>query len=147
VKDYVDLSQGPLPRLEEKEGAPFWEGTRRGEIRFPKCRSCGRFHWYPCQLCPFCHSSDIGWQAVTGQPKVWSWTCHKWNIGPIFALRGPYIVALVEFDDTPDVRLATNLVECKPEEVYIGMPLEALFQQVDDKLTMLFFRPMKDRPL
>ena len=142
MKEYIDFSKGPLPDVEDKEGAPFWEGTRQGEIRFPRCRSCNRFHWYPCVLCPFCHSSDIEWQAVTGQPKLFTWTYVRWDLGSLFQVQGPYIVALAEFDDAPDVRLVANLVDCQPDEVYIGMPLEVVFQQVNDKLTMPLFKPM-----
>jgi uncharacterized OB-fold protein len=144
VKEYIDFSKGQLPNVESKEGAPFWEGTRQGEIRFPRCCSCNRFHWYPCVLCPFCHSPDIEWEAVTSQPKLYSWSCVKWNLGSLFDIQGPYISALVEFDEAPGIHLVTNLVDCQPEEVYIGMPLEAVFQQINDKLTMPLFKPIKN---
>jgi uncharacterized OB-fold protein len=144
LKEYVDFSNGPLPDVDNEEGAPFWEGTRKGELRFPQCRSCQRFHWYPCVLCPFCHSPDIEWRAVTSQPKVYTWTCVRRPLSPLFAIRGPHIVALVEFDEAPGLYLVTNLVGCQPEEVYIGMPLEVVFQKVNDKLTMPLFRPVKD---
>jgi uncharacterized OB-fold protein len=145
VKEYVDFSRGPLPDTTYGEGIAFWEGTRQGELRFPRCRSCHRFHWYPCVLCPFCHSEDIEWQAITSQPKVYTWTCVRRPLSPLFAIRGPFIVALVEFDEIQDIHLVTNLVDCQPEEVYIGMPLEVVFQKVNDKLTMPLFRPIKDR--
>lgn len=143
IKEYIDLSKGLLPDIEDKEGIAFWEGTRQGEIRFPKCRSCHRFHWYLCVLCPFCHSPNIEWQTVTSQPKVFTWTCVRWKLGPLFDIQGPYIVALVEFDEAPGLYLATNLIGCQPEEVHIGMPLEIVFQRVNDKVTMPLFRPRK----
>lgn len=144
MKEYIDFSKGPLPDVENKDGAPFWEGASQGEIRFPRCRNCNRFHWYPCLLCPHCHSSDIEWQAVKSQPKLFSWTYVRRSLGPVFAIRGPHIVALVEFDEAPNVHLVTNLVDCQPEDLQIGMPLEAVFQKVDDKLTMPLFKPLKD---
>jgi uncharacterized OB-fold protein len=52
---------------------------------------------------------------------------------------------MVEFDEIQDIHLVANLVDCQPEEVYIGMPLEVVFQKVNDKLTMPLFRPIKDR--
>ena len=146
MKEYIDFSKGPLPDVDNKEGAAFWEGTRQGELRFPRCHSCNRFHWYPCVLCPFCHSPNIEWQAIKSQPKVYTWTCVRRPLGPLFAIRGPHIVALVEFDEAPGLYLVANLVGCQPEEVYIGMPLEVIFQRVNDKLTMPLFKPIKDMP-
>jgi uncharacterized OB-fold protein len=141
MKEYIDFSKGPLPRVDYSEAAPFWEGTRQGEIRFPKCQDCGRFHWYPCVLCPFCHSSNIKWEALHSQPRLFTWTQIQWNL-PIVTIRGHLIVILVEFEEAPELYLVSNLVECKPEDIHIGMPLEVVFQKVDDKLTMPLFKPM-----
>lgn len=147
MKQYIDFSKELLPIVEDQETRPFWEGTRQGEIRFPKCRICQRFHWYPCVLCPFCHSPEIEWQALTSQPKLFSWTCVRRPLGSLFAIRGPYIVALVEFDEAPHLRLVSNIVDCLPEDIYIGMPLEVVFQQVNDKLTIPLFKPRKEKSL
>ena len=54
-------------------------------------------------------------------------------------------MALVEFDEAPELYLTTDLVECRPEDIYIGMPLEVVFQRVNDRLTMPLFKPMKVR--
>lgn len=143
MKEYIDFSKEPLPDVEYSDGAPFWEGTRQGEIRFPKCQECNRFHWYPAVLCPFCHSSNIKWQALTSQPRLFTWTYVIHRNLPIVAIRGPLIVILVEFDEAPDLYLTSNLVDCQPDDVYIGMPLEVIFQRVNDKLTMPLFKPMK----
>ena len=139
--EYIDFSKGPLPDVDDKEGAAFWEGTRNEELRFPRCRSCNRFHWYLCSLCPFCHSPDIEWKAITCQPKLWSWTYVRWPIGRLFDIHGPYILILVEFDEAPGVHLVSDLVDCQPEDVYIGMPLEVIYQRINERVTMPLFRP------
>jgi uncharacterized OB-fold protein len=145
MEKYIDFSKGPLPDLEDSEVAPFWEATRQGEIRFPKCLKCNRFHWYPCVLCPFCHSSDIEWQAVKGKAKVYTWTHVRWDLGPLYHAQGPYIVAYVEFSDAPGAHLVTNLVDCKPEDAYIGMPVEVVFQQINDEVAMPLVKPVSDK--
>ncbi len=144
MKEYIDFSKGPLPDVGDSEGAPFWEGTRRGEIRFPKCQDCNQFHWYPCTLCPFCHSPNLKWQALTSQARLFTWSYVNWNL-PAFGIRGPYIMVLVEFDEAPGLYLTSDLVECRPEDVTIGMPLDVVFQRVNDKITMPLFKPVKDR--
>ncbi len=144
MKQYLDFSREPLPDVDWKEGAPFWEGTRLGEIRFTKCGDCNRFHWYPCTVCPFCYSSNIEWQALTSQPKLFTWTYVNYKL-PIVTIRGPLIVILVEFEEAPGCYLTSDLVECRPEDVYVGMPLEVVFQKVDDKLTIPLFRPLESK--
>jgi uncharacterized OB-fold protein len=143
VKQYIDFSNGSLPSVEAYESAPFWEGTRQSEIRFPKCQVCNKFHWYPSTLCPFCHSPDIKWQAIKSQAKLFTWAYVKWNL-PAFGIRGPFIMVLVEFDEAPGLYLTSDLVECRAEDVRIGMPLEVVFQQVNSEITMPLFKPMKD---
>jgi len=44
------------------------------------------------------------------------------------------------------LNLVTNLVDCQPEVVYIRMPLEVVFQRVNDKLTIPLFKPIEDTP-
>jgi len=54
-------------------------------------------------------------------------------------------MVLVEFDEAPGFYLTSDLVECRPEDVSIGMPLEVVFQRVNDKITMPLFKPTDDR--
>jgi uncharacterized protein len=144
-----DFSKGPTPDVEDRETMGFWEGTRQGEIRFPRCQKCHRFIWYPTVLCPNCHSSDIKWTALTSQPRLFTWSQVRWNLAPaylpeFYSSRGYYIVALVEFDEAPSARLPTNIIDAQPEELRIGMPLEVAFQKVNDKITIPLFRPKKN---
>jgi uncharacterized OB-fold protein len=51
-----------------------------------------------------------------------------WMPGPEL----PYVVAIVEIDEDPTVRLTTNIVGCAPEEVQIGMPVRVAFEHHPD---------------
>jgi uncharacterized OB-fold protein len=73
---------------------------------------------------------------------LFTWTYVRWDFGPLFNLHGPYIAALIEFDEAPNLRFATNLVDCKPEDLQIGMPLEVVFHRVNDKIVMPLFKPV-----
>ena len=65
-----------------------------------------------------------------------------WNVGK--KSDEQRIVALVEFDEAPDLFLATNIVDCEPGDIYIDMPLEVVFQRVNDVVTMPLFKPVKN---
>jgi uncharacterized OB-fold protein len=50
----------------------------------------------------------------------------------------PYVVAIVEIDEQPDLRLMTNVVNCDVEKVRIGLPVRVTFEQHDDIWIPLF---------
>jgi uncharacterized protein len=50
----------------------------------------------------------------------------------------PYVIALVELDSAPEVRLMTNIVECEPALVTVGMPVEVTFERCGEMYVPLF---------
>jgi uncharacterized OB-fold protein len=50
----------------------------------------------------------------------------------------PYVIAFVEVDEDPTIRLCTNLVAVAPDDVEIGMRVEVTFEQTDDGWIPLF---------
>ena len=52
----------------------------------------------------------------------------------------PYNVAEVELDEGP--RLMTNLVGISNDAIKAGMPVEIVFDDVTDELTLAKFRPI-----
>jgi uncharacterized OB-fold protein len=47
----------------------------------------------------------------------------------------------VELDE--GVKMLTNLVECRPEEAKIGMPVEVVYEDVTPQVTLAKFRPAR----
>jgi uncharacterized OB-fold protein len=50
----------------------------------------------------------------------------------------------VEFEDAPGIRLVTNIIRCKPEEVYVSMPVEVIFLEINKLFTMPVFKPVHE---
>lgn len=117
------------------EFAGFFEAARRRQLAFPRCEDCGRFHWYPMKACPHCRSRRVAWQPVAGGGSLFSWTVVRHAFDPAYKDRLPYIVALVEFDDAPGIRLVTNL-EADPAVLTIGDSVTPVFHP-DGKVTFL----------
>jgi uncharacterized OB-fold protein len=63
---------------------------------------------------------------VSGRATVAAFTINRQNWIPGF--EPPYVVAIVELDDEPDVRLITNVVGVPIEDVGIGMAVEVFFE-------------------
>jgi hypothetical protein len=72
-------------------------------------------------------------EATSGLGTVFTFTINRYPYNP--AVPNPLVIAIVELDDQPDLRLATNIVGCDPEEVTIGMAVQVVFEQHED----LFF--------
>lgn len=118
----------------------FWDAAASGELQFPACRSCERFHWYPMSRCPHCGAADIYWKAVDPVGSLYSWTIVSRAFDAAFANRTPYIVALVEFSGAPGVRLITNLIDIGANEIDFGMSVSPAFDLYDRANPRLMFR-------
>ncbi len=123
----------------DAESEPFWAGTKERKFLIRHCRACGRNHFYPRHYCPHCWSDQCDWQPASGRGRVYSYTVIHHNDVPPFKDMLPYIVALIDLDE--GVRVTSNLVECTPEVVHVGMPVEVIYEQVTDDIALPQFRP------
>jgi len=129
----------PLP-IPNEDTKPFWDSLREHKLRMQRCSQCGRFRFPPCVICPYCVSPYSEWIEVRGKGKVYSFTVVHHAYTPAFEDALPYVVAVVELEE--GVRLVTNIVGCKPEEVKIGMDVEATFEDVTTEFSLHRFQPM-----
>ena len=112
-----------LPRpVPEPDGlsAPYWEGTRRGELRVQRCRACRAWQWGPEWICHACLSFDLAWEAIEGRGTIYSWERVWHPVHPALKDAGPYIVVLVELPHAGDIRMLGNLLGDPQQEVRIG---------------------------
>ena len=61
--------------------------------------------------------------------------------GTIQGLQGgpPYVVALIEMEE--GVKMMSNVVDVDPNEVFIGMDVQVVFNDVTDEVTLPKFKP------
>ena len=52
----------------------------------------------------------------------------------------PYTVALIELAEGPT--MMSNVVQCDPENVVVGMPVTVVFEDWSDEVSMPKFRPL-----
>jgi len=129
------MSARPLPVLTTSTRV-FWTGGREGRLMIHRCQGCGYWVHPPAGFCPRCEGRDVVAEAASGRGTVASFTVNHQRWEPDLPV--PYVLALVELDEQADVRLATNVVNCPPESVSIGMPVEVLFEQNEDVWVPLF---------
>jgi len=125
---------------------PFWEGLKRHEFLLFRCQTCGAWYWPPA----FCRNhaneplfGNLAWEPASGKGKVFAFNIHYRAFHPGFAQDIPYVYALIELDEGP--MFGTRIVGCDPKEVYIGMPVEVLYEDITDRFTLPYFRPTSNR--
>lgn len=131
----------PLP-IPDEDTKPFWDSLKEHKLRIQLCSQCGRFRFPPRVICPYCMSLDSKWIEVKGKGKVYSFTVVHHAYTPAFEDALPYTVAIVELEE--GVRLVTNIAGCKPEEVKIGMDVEATFEDVTPEFSLHRFQPVTE---
>jgi len=130
----------PLPAISPLN-EPYWYGLKRHELQLPRCHECGTI-WYPPSLfCPGCWSRNFAWQKLSGRGKVNSWVVFHQAYFPSFTDDVPYNVAEVELEEGP--RLLTNLVAVDNDDITMDMPVEIVFDDVTDEVTLAKFRPIR----
>jgi uncharacterized OB-fold protein len=125
----------PVPQITDENGA-FWTGGRDGELLIIRCTSCGYWIHPPTPRCPHCLSDAVEPQAVSGRGTVYSYTINRQAWVP--GLEVPFVIAMVELDEQPGLRLMTNIVDCPTEEVEIGMPVEVAFVERGEAFIPVF---------
>ena len=127
----------PIPQITDENGA-FWTGGRDGELLIVRCTSCGYWVHPPSPRCPQCLSDAVEPQAVSGRARSTRSrsTGRQW----VPDLEVPFVLAIVELDEQPGLRLMTNIVDCTPEEVEIGMPVEVAFVERGEAFIPVFHK-------
>ncbi len=132
----ADVARPPIvARGEEKI---FFDHLREHELVFQRCTGCSRAVFPLRTVCPHCFSEALDLERSAGQGIVHSFTTQHRASHPFFAADVPYTLVLVDLDE--GVRVFANLVDCAPEDARIGMPVEAVFDDVEPELTLLRFR-------
>ena len=124
-----------LPRL-TLENEFFWTSGEDGRLRFLRCRDCGYYVHPPAPVCPRCYTKSLAPEPVSGRASVATFTVNAQPWIPGFD--PPYVIAIVEIDEQPNVRLTTNVVGCPTDAVRVGMPVRVRFEHYDDVWLPLF---------
>jgi len=117
---------------------PFYEAAARGELHYQRCPACGHAQFYPRAACTAC-GADPEWATASGRGEVYTFTVVRQNYMPPFKDQLPYEVAMIELPE--GVRMMTHISDCAPEDVHIGLAVEAYAVECEEGLAVPFWRP------
>jgi uncharacterized protein len=118
-----------LPRVTDRN-RHYWTGGAEGSLRFLRCQDDGTYVHPPTPRCPRCLGKNLAVETVSGEATVLTFSINyqPWMPGPEL----PFVLAIVELPEQEGLRLTTNLVNCDPESVEIGMPVRVVFEAHGD---------------
>ena len=109
----------------------FWrEIPSRYNLIGTKCGSCGQVDFPPREVCPECGRRSI-WKMqrfrLKGAGQVVTYTVIH-DAPAQFEMQKPYVIAIIETDE--GVRLTSQIIDVAPNEVKIGMRVQAVFRKL-----------------
>ena len=127
----------PVPIINPETEA-FWSATLEGRLLLSRCDMCEEIIWYPRPFCPRCGTWGTSWIEAVGRGTVYAFTVVRGGDGEY---RGVvYTLAYVELVEGP--RILTNIVSADISEVYVGMPVEVVFERTEGQAALPRFRPV-----
>jgi uncharacterized protein len=105
----------PQPHPETKA---FWDAAAEGRFLIRVCTACGKAHWYPRPICPFCFSPETHWTEASGRGRIYSFSVMR-------RAEVPYAIGYVTLAEGPT--MLTNLVNCNFDGLAIGREVRLVF--------------------
>lgn len=128
------MSARILPPVSELT-QPYWDAARNKQLVVQFCERCEHRPFPPRTHCTNCGSAELEWRPVAGTGTVYTFTVAQRPPHPVFAEQCPLVIAVVELTEGP--RLFSNVVDCDPADVHIGMALAVAFEAADDSDILL----------
>jgi uncharacterized OB-fold protein len=90
--------------------------------------------------CPHCGADDIEWVKSSGRGHIYSYTVVENNAPSAFAGDTPYVVAVIKLDE--GVQMLSNIVGCNFDDLQCDMPVEVVFEELNQEFTLPKFTPV-----
>ena len=117
----------PFPNPETQA---FWDACKAGEFQVPKCQDCGKHHWYPRALCPFCFSDKVELVKAQGTGTIYSFST---TLKPV-----TYTIAYVQLAEGPI--MMTNILTDAHDTLKIGQEVTLALVPSEDGTPVPMFK-------
>jgi len=117
----------------------WWDAVAEGRFLIQRCADCGALRHPPRPMCGACRS--LAWDTVETSGAG---TVHSFVVihhPPVPGYEYPLVCALIDLEE--GTRFVSNVVDCDPKEVRIGMKVQASIEAVDDEMRLPLFRSVR----
>jgi uncharacterized protein len=113
------------------ETQTYWDAASKGKLMLKRCVDCGKPHFYPRALCPFCFG-ETEWIESKGEGEIYSLSVmHR---APV-----PYTIAFITLDEGPTIM--SNIVNCDFDDLRIGQRVKVTFEPAENGQAVPMFSP------
>ncbi|QHS23426.1 hypothetical protein GWK91_10875 [Virgibacillus sp. MSP4-1] len=133
----------PIP-VKTQDNKPYWDAADDHEMMVQRCDECDQYAHPPGPSCAKCGGTNLSWQNLGSDIKgtVYTYIISYRPFLPGFQDDLPLIIAQVEIEEIPDVKILANVLDCEPEKVEIGMPVRMVWQDINDERALPQWKPI-----
>ncbi|MCL0102018.1 OB-fold domain-containing protein [Dehalococcoidia bacterium] len=127
----------PLP-IPDELSEPFWKAARASSLVIQRCQHCRYYSHPPENVCPNCRSLEqsFEFEPVSGRGEIKSWIVMRDAFLPGFVDELPFVIAVVELNEQPGLRMITRIMDGADASIEIGMPVRVVFEEVTRDITL-----------
>jgi uncharacterized OB-fold protein/acyl dehydratase len=127
----------PRPAL-TRDNAFWFEAAKEHRLVIQRCAGCATLRHPPRPRCDRCGSYEWNTVEASGKGTVYSFVVMHYPQVPSFDY--PLPIGLIELEE--GTRLVANLIDVERDDIEVGMPVEVVWEDHDDDLTLPAFRPV-----
>jgi uncharacterized OB-fold protein len=125
--------------------APFWSAAAEQRLVVQRCGDCGKYQHPPLPFCFSCASVAVSFVEVSGRGTVYSYTQTTSGVRhPYWQEQIPFISGVVELEEQPGLFMMSNFPGSRLEDLRVGKPVQAEFEQLDETSWIPQFRLVTD---
>ena len=117
----------PKPDAATKE---YWNAVNNRRLIAQYCDDCKRYQHPPELLCHRCGGNNVQFVPLSGRGTIYSWQVMHDTRVKLMQEYQPFIIAIIESDESPDVLHLTNLPGSSIGEFKIGDSVEVEFEEI-----------------
>jgi uncharacterized OB-fold protein len=114
--------------------AGFWDACRERRLVAQRCLHCGHWSHPPESACSACQSTSpsFAFEALRGTGRIRTWTVMRETFLPSFSKELPYVIAIVELDEQPGLRMAGRILDGPNARFELGSAVRVSFDDGSD---------------
>ncbi len=125
------LQAFPEVRLDHRN-KDFYRALLKRELVAARCGACGSWHTPLRSICPECWSTDVTVTPVSGRGRIHLLILlHQGPPARDVSYATPWPLAAVELDEQPGLRFVSTVIDCPPERLRVGLPVELIWIERD----------------